>query len=146
MGGGARGEEKHGRGSGRGRRKGKGCVEEAERAVSLRKREHRQGVVLFYGTPRNTWLSSLSLSLSKRPVLSRLPHATDLRHIILNCIGIPLVPSAEGHLCTSSRLLCAGQNIYIRQRQTDRTVPVHPGVAECLQTTTETRYRSVNRS
>ena len=42
---------------GRERKKGKGCVEEAEVGGrgSVRslfaKREHRQGVVLFYGTP-----------------------------------------------------------------------------------------------
>lgn len=43
-------------------------------------------------------------------------HATDPRHIILNCIGIPRIGSQEvskGHPCTSSGSLHTTRNIYI---------------------------------
>lgn len=91
-------------------------------------------------------LAPLSFSLAPRcPVQSRLPHATDLRHIILNCIGIPLAPTrAKGHPCTSNGLLCAGQNIYIHQRQTDWTVPYTP-FTQVLRIFLEQCYRCSNR-
>lgn len=100
--------------------------------VSLRKEGTLVGggSVLWYPM-KHLALLSLSLSPAFR-LFHTLPPASCYRSSSYypKLHWHPLDLRAKGHLCTSSGLLCAGQNIYIRQREMDWTYTVHPGVAK----------------